>query len=133
MKKLLAASSALALVAAAAPAMAAEVGVNAKIRSYSESGTRITSYTGNTVENDFGLEAAARGSGASAVATGSYVSGASRPMEVTGSATAPGGIFGTSASVDVDSYRLSGGSLSDVTRSSFTDTISEITASSFSF
>ena len=133
MKKLLAASSALALVAAAAPAMAAEVGVNAKIRTYSESGTRIVSYTGNTVENDFGLEAAARGSGASAVATGSYVSGASRPMEVTGSATAPGGIFGTSASVDVDSYRLTGGSLNDVTRSSFTDTISEITASSFSF
>ena len=131
MKKLLAASSALVL--AAAPAMAAEVGVNAKIRTYSESGTRIVSYTGNTVENDFGLEAAARGSGASAVATGSYVSGASRPMEVTGSATAPGGIFGTSASVDVDSYRLTGGSLSDVTRSSFTDTISEITASSFSF
>ena len=131
MKKLLAASSALVLVAA--PAMAAEVGVNGKIRTYSESGTRIVSYTGNTVENDFGLEAAARGIGASAVATGSYVSGASRPMEVTGSATAPGGIFGTSASVDVDSYRLTGGSLSDVTRSSFTDTISEITASSFSF
>ena len=133
MKKLLAASSALALVAAAAPAMAAEVGVNAKIRTYSESGTRIVSYTGNTVENDFGLEAAARGSGASAVATGSYVSGASRPMEVTGSATAPGGIFGTSASVDVDSFELNRGSLSDVTRSGFTDTISEITASSFSF
>ena len=131
MKKLLAASSALVL--AASPAMAAEVGINGKIRTYSESGTRIVSYTGNTVENDFGLEAAARGIGASAVATGSYVSGASRPMEVTGSATAPGGIFGTSASVDVDSYRLTGGSLSDVTRSSFTDTISEITASSFSF
>ena len=131
MKKLLAASSALVLVAA--PAMAAEVGVNGKIRTYSESGTRIVSYTGNTVENDFGLEAAARGIGASAVATGSYVSGASRPMEVTGSATAPGGIFGTSASVDVDSYRLTGGSLNDVTRSSFTDTVSEITASSFSF
>ena len=131
MKKLLAASSALVL--AAAPAMAAEVGVNGKIRTYSESGTRIVSYTGNTVENDFGLEAAARGIGASAVATGSYVSGASRPMEVTGSATAPGGIFGTSASVDVDSYRLTGGSLNDVTRSSFTDTVSEITASSFSF
>ena len=131
MKKLLAASSALVL--ASAPAMAAEVGVNAKIRTYSESGTRIVSYTGNTVENDFGLEAAARGIGASATASGSYVSGASRPMEVTGSATAPGGIFGTSASVDVDSYRLTGGSLSDVTRSSFTDTISEITASSFSF
>ena len=132
MKKLLAASSALALVAAA-PAMAAEVGINVKTRTYSESGTRVISYTGNTVENDFSMNTAARGSGASAVATGSYVSGASRPMEVTGSATAPGGIFGTSASVDVDSYRLTGGSLSDVTRSSFTDTISEITASSFSF
>jgi hypothetical protein len=133
MKKLLAASSALALVAAAAPAMAAEVGINVKTRTYNESGTRIVSYTGNTVENDFGLEAAARGSGASAVATGSYVSGASRPMEVTGSATAPGGIFGTSASVDVDSFELNRGSLSDVTRSGFTDTVSEITASSFSF
>ena len=133
MKKLLAASSALALVAAAAPAMAAEVGINAKIRTYSESGTRVVSYTGNTVENDFGLEAAARGIGASAVATGSYVSGASRPMTVTGSATAPGGLFGTSASVDVDSYRLTGGSLNDVTRSAFTDTVSETTASSFSF
>ena len=131
MKKLLAASSALVL--AASPAMAAEVGINGKIRTYSESGTRIVSYTGNTVENDFGLEAAARGSGASASATGSYVSGASRPMTVEGSVTAPGGIFGTSASVDVDSYRLTGGSLNDVTRSSFTDTVSEITASSFSF
>ena len=131
MKKLLAASSALVL--AASPAMAAEVGINGKIRTYSESGTRIVSYTGNTVENDFGLEAAARGIGASATASGSYVSGASRPMTVEGSVTAPGGIFGTSASVDVDSYRLTGGSLSDVTRSSFTDTISEITASSFSF
>ena len=133
MKKLLAASSALALVAAAAPAMAAEVGINVKTRTYNESGTRVVSYTGNTVENDFGLEAAARGSGASAVATGSYVSGASRPMTVEGSATAPGGIFGTSASVDVDSYELNRGSLSDVTRSGFTDTVSEITASSFSF
>ena len=133
MKKLLAASSALALVAAAAPAMAAEVGINVKTRTYNESGTRIVSYTGNTVENDFGLEAAARGSGASAVATGSYVSGASRPMSVTGSATAPGSIFGTSASVDVDSFELNRGSLSDVTRSGFTDTVSEITASSFSF
>ena len=133
MKKLLAASSALALVAAAAPAMAAEVGINVKTRTYNESGTRVVSYTGNTVENDFGLEAAARGSGASAVATGSYDSGASRPMSVTGSATAPGSIFGTSASVDVDSFELNRGSLSDVTRSGFTDTVSEITASSFSF
>ena len=133
MKKLLAASSALALLAAAAPAMAAEVGINVKTRTYNESGTRVVSYTGNTVENDFGLEAAARGSGASASATGSYVSGASRPMTVEGSATAPGGIFGTSASVDVDSYELNRGSLSDVTRSGFTDTVSEITASSFSF
>ena len=57
MKKLLAASSALALVAAAAPAMAAEVGINVKTRTYNESGTRVVSYTGNTVENDFGLEA----------------------------------------------------------------------------
>ena len=133
MKKLLVASSALALVAAAAPAMAAEVGINVKTRTYSESGTRSVSYTGNTVENDFGLEAAARGSGASAVATGSYVSGASRPMEVTGTATAPGGIFGTSASVDVDSYELTSGYLSDKTNSAFSDTISEVTASSFSF
>lgn len=133
MKKLLAASSALALVAAAAPAMAAEVGINVKTRTYNESGTRVVSYTGNTVENDFGLEAAARGSGASAVATGSYVSGTNRPLTVTGSATAPGGIFGTSASVDVDSYELDRGSLSDKTNSSFTDTVSEITASSFSF
>ena len=132
MKKLLAASSALALVAAA-PAMAAEVGINVKTRTYSESGTRVVSYTGNTVENDFSMNTAARGSGASAVATGSYVSGASRPMTVTGSATSPGGIFGTSASVEVDSFKLTGGSLSEVTRSGFTDTVSEVSASSFSF
>ena len=133
MKKLLAASSSLALVAAAAPALAAEVGINVKTRTYSESGTRVVSYTGNTVENDFSMNTAARGSGASAVATGSYVSGASRPMTVTGSATSPGGIFGTSASVEVDSFKLTGGSLSEVTRSGFTDTVSEVSASSFSF
>ena len=132
MKKLLAASSALALVAAA-PAMAAEVGINVNTLTYSESGTRVISYTGNTVENDFSMNTAARGSGASASAAGSYVSGASRPMTVTGSATSPGGIFGTSASVEVDSFKLTGGSLSEVTRSGFTDTVSEVSASSFSF
>ena len=132
MKKLLAASSALALVAAAAPAMAAEVGTNTKTRTYSETGTRVVSYTGNTVENDFGLNAAARGIGATAVATGTYVSGTT-PVTVTGSATAPGGSSPTSASVTVDSYELTRGSLSDVTRTTFTDTFSETTASSFSF
>ena len=132
MKKLLAASSALALVAAAAPAMAAEVGTNVKTRTYAETGTRVVSYLGSTVENDFDLSASASGVGASAVATGSYSSG-SAPVTVTGTATAPGGASATTASVNVDSFELTGGSLSDVTNTSFTDTVAESISSSFSF
>ena len=133
MKKLLAASSALALIAAAAPAMAAEVGTNVKTRTYAETGTRTVSYLGSTVENDFDLSTSASGLGSSAVATGTYSSG-SAPVTVTGTATAPGAATGTNtASVNVDSYELTGGSLSDVMASTFTDTVAESITSSFSF
>jgi len=113
--------------------MAAEVGTNTKTRSYSETGSRVISYTGTTKENDFDLSSSASGVGATAVATGSYASGTT-PVTVTGTATAPGATTGaTTASVNVDSYELTAGSLSDVKSGTFTETISETLSSSFSF
>lgn len=130
MKKLLAGSAALALIAG--PAMAGEVGTNVKTRTYSETGSRTVSYTGNTVENDFELSASASGTGATATATGTYVSGSS-PLNVSGTATAPGGTSLATASVNVDSYELSGGLRTESMTSTFTDSLTENISSSFSF
>lgn len=128
MKKL---ALAAAILLAGAPAFAGESGTFGRIRTYTETGTRVVSTVGTVDNVSYSLDTAASGTGSSGVATGSYTVGSPLVTTATSSSVSTGP--GISSSADAVTSSLVGGTFSDVKTSTFTDTVADTLTGVFSY
>lgn len=131
MKKGLLALVPVLALAAAAPAFAGESGTFGRIRTYTETGTRVVSTVGSVDDVSYNLDSAASGAGSSGVATGGYTVGT--PLVTTGVSTSVSTGPAVSSSADVATSSLVGGAFSDVLTGTYTDTVADTLTGVFSY